>query len=388
MIVAVAALVLANALFALRSLDVILRSRDRIEPCEPDPSLPSLSIVVPARNEERQIERCLRSLLTQRHPDFEVIVVDDRSEDRTRAIAAGLAREDPRLKVVAGAPVPDGWVGKSWALAQGARAARGAWLLFTDADTEHEPLAAASATHCAIERCCDVVSLLTDQETVGIAERVFLPSILFTILLGIGALDDVNDPRKPQVAIFNGQYILVSRVAYEAIGGHTAVHDEIAEDLELARRFKRDGRFGIFLTGAGGLVRTRMYRSFGEIWEGFVKNFALGARGNPARAAAGIALLACVSPLTPLTMLQLLAARRWSGAAALALSTGTLVAIAEMGMRRMRFRHGSGLALPIGLSLVLAIFATSATRMLSGRGVQWRGRRYDGGLRSAPPRCP
>jgi chlorobactene glucosyltransferase len=376
LIAAVAALVLANALFALRSLDVILRSRDRIEPSEPDASLPSLSIVVPARNEERQIERCLRSLLAQRHPDFEVILVDDRSEDRTRAIAEALALGEQRLKVVAGAPLPQDWVGKPWALAQGARAARGAWILFTDADTEHEPLAASSAARCAIDRGFDVVSLLTDQETIGIAERVFLPTILFTILLGIGALDDVNDARKPQVAIFNGQYILVSRAAYEAIGGHAAVRDEIAEDLELARRFKRDGRFRIFLAGSAGLVRTRMYRSFGEIWEGFVKNFALGASGNPARAAAGVALLTCVSPLTPLMMFALLARRRWGGAAALALSTATIVAIAEMGFRRMRFRRGSGLALPLGLSVVLAIFATSAARMVSGRGVRWRGRRY------------
>jgi chlorobactene glucosyltransferase len=380
LIAAVAALVLANALFALRSLDVILRSRDRIKTSEPDPSLPPLSIVVPARNEERQVERCIRSLLAQRHPDFEVILVDDRSEDRTRAIADRLARDDPRLKVLAGEPLPEGWVGKSWALAQGARAARGAWMLFTDADTEHEPLAAASAARCAIDRSYDVVSLLTDQETIGIAERVFLPTILFTILLGIGALDDINDPRKPQVAIFNGQYILVSRAAYEAIGGHAAVGAEIAEDLELARRFKRDGRFRTLLAGAGGLVRTRMYRSFGEIWEGFVKNFALGARGNPARAAAGVTLLTCVSPLTPLTLLALLATRRWSGAAALALSTATVSAIAELGLRRMRFRRGSGLALPVGLSVVLAIFATSAARMLSGRGVRWRGRRYDGGF--------
>jgi chlorobactene glucosyltransferase len=376
LIFAVAALVLANALFALRSLDVILRSRDRIEPSEPDPGLPSLSIVVPARNEERQIERCLRSLLAQRYPDFEVILVDDRSEDRTRAIADAFALADQRLKVVAGEPLPEDWVGKPWALAQGARAARGAWMLFTDADTEHEPLAAASAARCAIDRSCDVVSLLTDQETIGTAERIFLPTILFTILLGIGALDDVNDPGKPQVAIFNGQYILVSRAAYEAIGGHAAVRDEIAEDLELARRFKRDGRFRIFLAGAGGLVRTRMYRSFGEIWEGFVKNFALGARGNAARAAAGVTLLTCVSPLTPLTLLALLATRRWRGAAALALSMATVSAIAELGFRRMRFRPGSGLALPVGLSVVLAIFATSAACTLSGRGVQWRGRRY------------
>ena len=157
--------------------------------------------------------------------------------------------------------LPDGWVGKPWALAQGARNARGSWLLFTDADTEHDPLAATSALQCALEHGYGVVSLLTDQLTIGLAERLLLPTVLFAIMLGVGATDDVNDPRKPDVAIFNGQYILVSRVAYDAIGGHEAVRAEIAEDLELARRFKRDGRFRIFLAGAGGLVRTRMYVS-------------------------------------------------------------------------------------------------------------------------------
>lgn len=373
----------ANLVFALRSLDVFLRSGARVELREPDPALPALSIIVPARNEERQIERCVRSLLAQRYPDFEVIVVDDCSYDGTHAILDRLARDHDRLKVIDGLPLAEGWIGKSWALTQGADAARGAWMLFTDADTEHEPPAAASAVRCALDRDYDVVSLLTDQQTIGVAERVFLPTILFTIVLAIGALDDVNDPRKPDVAIFNGQYILVSRDAYRAIGGHSAVRAEIAEDLELARRFKRDGRFRIFLAGANGLVRTRMYHSFGEIWDGFVKNFGLGARGHASQAVAGVALLGCVSPLSPIALLWLLASRAWVGAAILLSSMILTVAIVELGLRRMRFRRGSGLGLPVGVCVVLAIFATSLLRMLSGRGVEWRGRRYGGGFRQA-----
>jgi chlorobactene glucosyltransferase len=343
--------------------------------------MPSLSIVVPARNEERNIARCVRSLLATAHPDFEVIAVDDQSTDATRSIVDKIAIEDARMHVVAGEALPEGWIGKPWALWQGANRARGEWLLFTDADTEHKPGAAASAQRCALENEYDVVSLLTDQETIGLAERLFLPTILFVILLGIGAVDDVNDPRKPDVAIFNGQYILCSRRAYAGIGGHQAVRGEIAEDLELARRFKRDGRFRIFLTGAAGLVRTRMYTSFAEIWEGFVKNFAIGARGRPIDTIVGTLLLACVSPLTPLALLWLSIERQWLAAAILGLSEAAVVVVAEIGMRRSHFRPGSGLALPLGLALTLAIFATSVYRSYVGGGVEWRGRRYGGGLR-------
>jgi chlorobactene glucosyltransferase len=335
---------------------------------------------VPARNEERQIEGCVRSLLATRHPDFEVIVVDDESTDSTRAILNRIAASSPRLRIIAGTPLPAGWVGKPWALVQGARAARGAWLLFTDADTVHDPRAASSALRWAIEGRFDAISLLCDQETGGIAERVFLPTILYVILLGIGPLDDINDPKKSDVALFNGQYVLASRTAYDAIGGHAAVRGEVAEDLELARRFKRDGRFRTLLIGGNALVRTRMYRSFGEIWRGFVKNFAIAARDNATAAALGYALIAAVSPASPVLLLVLLARGAWTAAAVLALCMAAVIAIAERGMHAMRFRAGSGLALPFGLALVLAIFAASLFRSSAGRGVEWRGRRYGGGF--------
>jgi chlorobactene glucosyltransferase len=366
---------------ALRAVHVVRGSRSRIETAPSGRTLPSLSIVVPARNEERNVARCVRSLLATHHDDFEVIVVDDGSSDATRAIVEAIAAQDARLRVVAGEPLPAGWVGKPWALTQGVAVARGEWLLFTDADTEHEPLAAASAQRTALDKGVDVVSLLTDQETVSAAERLFLPTILFVIMLGVGAVDDVNDPAKPGAAIFNGQYILVSREAYDAIGGHGAVRGEIAEDLELARLFKRDGRFRIFLAGANGLVRTRMYTNFAQIWGGFVKNFALGTRGRPFDALAGVALLACVSPLTPIATLWLLLLHRWIEAALLALTAAALVAVAEAGMRRIRFRPGSGFAVPLGLAATLAIFVTSLYCSYVGNGVEWRGRRYGGGLR-------
>lgn len=379
MSIVVVVLLVANVLFAIRALDVILRSSARIEPREPHSGLPSLSMIVPARNEADRIDRCVRSLLAAQYPDFEVIVVDDCSEDATRAALDGIAAQNAGLRVIAGAPLAAGWVGKPWALSQGAREARGEWLLFTDADTEHEALGASSAVRYALDNGCDAVSLLTDQETITIAERALLPTILFVILLGIGPLDDINDRGKPDVAIFNGQYVLVSRSAYEAIGGYAAVRGEIAEDLQLARRFKLDGRFRIALVGSNGLVRTRMYRSFAEIWRGFVKNFAIGARGQPLRAAAGVALIACVS-LSPLAAIWLFARHAWLAALAVALAAASIAAIAEMGMRRSRFRPGAGLGVHLGLATVLAIFATSLFCTFVGRGAEWRGRRYGGGF--------
>jgi chlorobactene glucosyltransferase len=234
---AVLALAGANLIIALRWAYVVRGSQVSIAAREAGPALPSLSIVVPARNEERNVARCVHSLLATAHQNFEVIAVDDQSSDATRRILNEIAAGDRRLRVIAGEPLPEGWIGKPWALWQGAGRARGEWLLFTDADTEHEAAAAASAQQCALENGYEVVSLLTDQETISLAERLFLPTILFVIMLGIGSVDDVNDPRKRDVAIFNGQYILCSRAAYEGIGGHQAVRGEIAEDLELARRF-------------------------------------------------------------------------------------------------------------------------------------------------------
>src|SRR5579875_3849771 len=176
------------ALAALGYAVRIGRGEDHPEPVPvtDDPNgLPRLSIVVPARNESANIERCVRSLLAQRLTDFEVLVVDDRSSDGTLEILRRLAQENPRLQVIDGAPLPEGWVGKPWALHQGALRAGGAWLLFTDADS-------------------------------------------------------INDPAAPN-ALANGQYILVSRKAYEALGGHAALRGEIAEDIEFAKLLKRDG---------------------------------------------------------------------------------------------------------------------------------------------------
>jgi chlorobactene glucosyltransferase len=369
-----ALLALVNLAFAVRNLELAIRSHAGITPAGARDDDPLVSIVVPARNEARQIEGCVRTLLAQQYPRFEVIVVDDRSQDDTARIVDRIARTDSRARLIQGEELPPGWVGKPWALTQGERAARADWLLFTDADTMHEPHALASAIAYAREHEIDALSLLTEQVMVGAAERLLLPGILWTIAFAIGPLADVNDMRREN-ALFNGQYLLVRRNAYEAVGRHATVAGEIAEDLELARRFKADGRFKTTLAGSSGLVRTRMYRSFGEIWEGFVKNFALGARGRPWLAAFGITFFACISPLAPIAAILALAAHAWIGALILIASMAIAIACATLGMRRVGFGYAAVFSLPVGIAVMLAIFATSLARHARG-GVTWRGRKY------------
>ena len=351
-----------------------LRSRDLVERASgDDQSLPSLSIVVPARNEERNIELCVNSLLAQKYSNFEVIVVDDRSTDATRELLRSL-ESDARLRIVDGAELPEGWVGKPWALTQGANVATGEWLLFTDADTDHEDAAAASSVRTACDRGYDAMSLLTDQVMVSLGERIALPTILWTIALGIGALADVNDPRKPDAAIFNGQYVLIRRDVYDAIGGHRAVMGEIVEDLELAKLLKRK-HYRTALLGADGLVRTRMYRSFVEVWNGFVKNFALGVRGRPVFTALALAYFALLSPLTPAFVVWALATHRWAELSIVLGGMTLSLATAGLGMRRFGLPAGSERWLPVGQFVLLGIFATSLVKHATGR-VSWRGRQY------------
>jgi glycosyltransferase involved in cell wall biosynthesis len=225
-----------------------------------------VSVIVPARNEEECLRACLGSLVGQAGVGFEVVVVDDGSTDRTREIAESFAG----VQVVDAGPLPAGWSGKNNALTAGVRHAKGEWLLFTDADTVHRPGSLARAMAEARAQGAALLSYSPEQEVHGFWERAVMP-VIFAELAGRYRPAEVSDPRS---AVANGQYLLISREAYDAVGGHAAIAGDLLEDVALARAVKRSGR-KIFFRYGGEAVRTRMYRSFSQLREGWTKNLAL-----------------------------------------------------------------------------------------------------------------
>ena len=230
--------------------------------------LPEVSIVVPARNEEACLGTCLESLLAQAGVDFEIIVVDDGSSDRTRAIAESF----PGVQVIAAPPLPHDCSGKCNAAHAGAEVARGEWILFTDADTVHLPGSLARALEEAREHRADLLSYSPRQEVHGIVERALM-TVIFAELASTYRPSQVCDPASPAAAA-NGQYLLIRREVYEALGGHRAVGQTLLEDVALAQAVKRGGGRLRFRYG-GDAVETRMYRSLPAMWEGWTKNLAL-----------------------------------------------------------------------------------------------------------------
>ena len=239
---------------------------------------PLVSVIIPARNEEASLGQCLRSLVAQAGVTYEIIVVNDASADRTHAIAesfartAGLQSATPGVQVIDAGALPPGWHGKAHACQKGADVSRGDWLLFTDADTVHRPGSLARALAEAQSHGASLLSYSPEQEVHGILERALMP-LIFAELAGAYPPVEVSDP-KSLVAAANGQYLLITREAYEAAGRHAAVAADLLEDVALARRVKCSGR-RLFFRFGGDAVKTRMYRSFSQMHEGWSKNLAL-----------------------------------------------------------------------------------------------------------------
>jgi glycosyltransferase involved in cell wall biosynthesis len=231
-------------------------------------AIPDVSIIIPARNEESNLGNCLKSLTSQTGVMFEIIVVDDNSTDRTREVAQSYRG----VCVISSGPLPAGWTGKNNAVVTGATKAHAPWLLFTDADTVHLPGSLARALAEAKREKADLLSYSPDQIVVTFSERAVMP-VIFAELAAQYPPQKVRDPHSGIIAA-NGQYILVRRAAYDAVGGHTAVATEILEDVALARLFRDAGQHVYFRYG-GDAVRTRMYRNWSQLREGWTKNLEL-----------------------------------------------------------------------------------------------------------------
>jgi GT2 family glycosyltransferase len=327
----------------------------------------TVSAIVPARNEEANIARIVRSLARQ--PEImQILVVNDQSSDGTAAVLAELAAEEPRLEVLEGGPLPEGWVGKNHAVSVGAQHATGNWLLFTDADAEHLAGSSAAALAVAEETGAALVSYSPAQEMHTWWERALIPFI-FCRLSQLYSFSAVNDPESPTAAA-NGQFLMIRRDAYDAIGGHAAVAGEVLEDVALAQLVKRAG-LGLYFAPGEQIARVRMYASFRAMWEGWSKNLL------PLITLSGQTLtreLFAVIPWIPLLCLALAPLRLAMGVLGLVLLAGRFASYGAM-LRRNRFPVAGVLYYLVGVVLYVSVLLASDLHYARGK-VVWKGREY------------
>ena len=344
---------------------------------EPPRDPPLVSVIVPARNEARNIARCVRSILATDYPNIELIVVDDQSTDGTGAIAAGLG-----ATVIETPPLPADWFGKQWACWTGKSRARGEILCFTDADTEHAPDLVPRTVNAMSALRADMFSVAGRQEMVTLWEKLVQAQVFGMLNAWYGGTEEINQAKQYWRKIANGQYLVVTRAAYDATGGHEAVKHTVAEDLMLAQHFHREGKRVLFIEGFEQLS-TRMYTSLREMIAGWGKNvYAGGIYALPPWVPRWAFPLGLLFPplfnlLPPVALL--LAAL---GLVSHPVLVWAAVATAAMVLMWMKFyrdaRESVFLALlyPLGTALSLFIYARAIVR---GRNVTWKERDYVAG---------
>jgi chlorobactene glucosyltransferase len=259
----------------------LLRMRDRTSLSEYPASVPAdaplVSVIVPSRNEARNIELCVRSILGGTWTNIEVIVVDDHSSDGTGDIARKIAAEDSRVQVIRNPDLQEGWIGKQWACHNGQIAANGKYLLFTDADTRHGPELLARSLSAMRKRSADLFTVAGAQTMETFWERLMQPHVFGLLLARFGDLNRVNASDDPIDKIANGQFMLMRADTYDRAGGHEAVRTHVAEDLRLAQEWTKLG-FSVQIVEGFDYLSTRMYAGFGEIWRGWGKNIWAAGR--------------------------------------------------------------------------------------------------------------
>ena len=352
---------------------------------------PLVSILVPARNEQhRVLEDCIRSILAQDYGQFEVIAVNDRSTDDTGAILETIAKSDKRLRVIEGEELPPGWLGKPYAMHQALNHTRGEWVLATDADMIFEVTALRTAVDRVLESNADALTLIPRFETGSFWERVIIPTwewvfLMFTVFYRI------HDPKSDRAAAIGG-FFLMKRTVLDRVGGYEALKDEVMEDVRLADRIKRL-RVRLMIDRAPALIRTRMYSTFGEMWECSTKNWFSGVNFSfpfallcvvsmylgavvPVLIALGSLLALAVGVNAELGLVIVPAALSWL----------LQVLIMAVVARRSGVSMVYAFTAPLGVAVIYAMLLDSSVRITTGRGVTWKGRRIYERRGVQPPR--
>lgn len=361
------AVILLNALVNLRALRKIGGRPLRLP-------APRVSVLVPARNEERNIGPCIRGLLAQDYPDFEVLVLDDESTDGTWACLQTLAEESTNLRVLRGKPRPDGWIGKHWACSQLAQAADGALLLFTDADTHHHPQALHDAVAALQATDADMLTLMPQEEAITWGERLVVP-VMYWSIHSFLSVPLAHRLRAPGLSAAIGQYMLFKRGAYEAIGGYAAIRDIVVDDLALARRIKAAGLRLRILDGTDR-VRCRMYHNFREAWNGFSKNLYAAFGYNAALLLFVWTYLLVVAwePILVLLAAGLGALPSAFAPLPAAITVAEMLALWAIACARFRFPVHIALSYPLSIAIAFAIALRSLVLAYHG-GAEWKGRK-------------
>jgi len=357
---------------------------------------PLVSVIVPARNEEENIAECLKSIFNQDYPNLEVTVVNDRSTDRTAEIVHSLCEQ--RLKegktpcsLVNIKELPEGWTGKTYALHSVTAKAKGEWLLFIDADTRHHPSNISRMMEAAQKENLDMLSLLPGLESKSFWERAMQP-ILAGALMVRYPIELVNNPRS-RIAFANGQYIMIKKSVYEAVGGHEAVRHNLLEDIALARRVKNFHRevdckaerpFAVKLFLGSEVTTTRMYDSFRRIWKGWSRIFY----GAYNRSAPMVLLLICMVILlsaSPLFVFLGSLICEVAGVGApfvhqLLLFSGVHLALMLTGYFRF-YKYVNGdprfvLFTPVAALVGVGILTNTLAKILFAQDISWRGTNY------------
>jgi chlorobactene glucosyltransferase len=338
---------------------------------------PFISVLVPARDEETNIERCVRSLQDQDYPEYEIIVLDDNSTDSTAAIVSRIHDKDPRVQLLRGKPLPEGWAGKPHACLQLARKARGSWLLFLDADTVHQPCMLRSVISIAVEEKVSLLSGMPRQLTSGPAQKIVMP-LMYFLLMSWFPVWFLNYAKKPWPTLAIGQFMLFPRQEYWKAGGHEAVKTRIIEDVWFGIEIKKAG--GRFICAdLSKVMSTNMYSSVASMTEGWCKWMYSIIAMSPV-ALAGFFIAAYLFFLAPYFWMAqgLMAGGQFETYVQMVLAQVVIIMLMRWACdRHFREPAASFIFHPLGIIYLVLVAFYSAARHAVGAGITWKDRLYN-----------
>jgi chlorobactene glucosyltransferase len=345
-------------------------------------TVPTVSIIVPARNEEINISDCLAGLAGLNYPveKLQIIVVNDHSSDRTGEIVDGFIAQCPNMEQIHGQPLPEDWTGKSHSCWQGANKARGEWLIFLDADTYVKPGLLSSSIYFAVCNRLDLLSVIPHQIIKSLQERLWLPGVFlgFASFLDLGRINDPQDP----YAIASGQFLLFRSEAYRSINGHSLIRRELNDDLAFAREVKKR-HLHFFCAFGEHLLETRMYRNLKEIWAGFSRNAAdITQSTSIGRLLVNTVYIVTVGAgaivLPAIAVLSYLTAPNYFNLVAVSIAMPVfliLLIFFLMATRALRIPVVYSLTVPMGL-IFHGVLCLYSFFLIKGGVRQWKGRSY------------